>query len=164
MPPWIMPELAPLAPLARSCFSSSRTERPRMAQSRATPAPFTPPPSTTTSKVPWFAAPAMAAGLLPRLGRALHVQLAELPRVGVAGGPGHQIRPLLRLGPGHHVPERLRAGQQHDQPVHAERDAAVGGGAHPEGIQEEAELAACVLVGDAHGAEDAGLYLGIVET
>src|SRR5512143_2827202 len=103
MPPWIIPELAPLAPLARSCFSSSSTERPRWAQSRATPAPLTPPPRTTTSNDPWLREPAMDAGLLPLLDRALHRELAKLLRVGVAGGPGHEVGALLRLGPGHHV-------------------------------------------------------------
>src|SRR3954447_25147102 len=40
-----------LVPPAQSRASTSATERPRVAASRAAPAPTTPPPTTTTSKV-----------------------------------------------------------------------------------------------------------------
>src|SRR6185437_3720729 len=44
-----MPVFAPEAPLARSFFSTSSARIPRNAQSRAMPAPLTPPPRMITS-------------------------------------------------------------------------------------------------------------------
>src|SRR5450432_3638671 len=44
-----MPLFAPEAPAAKSFFSISIVERPRMAASRAMPVPFTPPPMTSKS-------------------------------------------------------------------------------------------------------------------
>ena len=49
-PPCTIPLFAPLAPAAKSFFSIRQVLRPRIAQSRAIPVPFTPPPITITSK------------------------------------------------------------------------------------------------------------------
>src|SRR5580658_9052045 len=48
-PPWISREERPEVPAAKSSFSTSATEYPRAAASRAMPAPVIPPPMTSTS-------------------------------------------------------------------------------------------------------------------
>ena len=50
MPPWIIFDDFDDVPDAKSPFSTRAVLRPRLAASRATPAPVTPPPMTSTSK------------------------------------------------------------------------------------------------------------------
>ena len=48
-PPWASFELHRLVPKAKSCFSTSTTDSPRLAASSAIPVPVIPPPMTMTS-------------------------------------------------------------------------------------------------------------------
>ena len=52
---------------------------------------------------------------------------------------------------------------QRDEPVDAHREAAVRRRAHPERVEEEAELLLLLLLAEAHDAEDRLLDLGVVD-
>src|SRR4051812_1145976 len=178
MPPWIIPEFAPDEPAAKSFFSTSMVDRPRIAASRAMPVPFTPPPMTSRSYAVTGIDPdrvCRAGATVParrgtlenslsslRLasGRS-YVQLAKLVRVDLVGRVCHEVGAFLRLRERDHVPQALRPGEQHRQPVHAEGDSAVRRGPEPQRLQEEAELVLGLLVADAHRREALLLHDGI---
>src|SRR5688500_5798450 len=133
MPPWIMPVFAPDAPFARSFFSTRNTRIPRSAQSRAMPAPLTPPPRMMTSctvlmKDGSRGRPLHLLGLL--LGRELVQRLLrgrdgrdeELLQLRVAHGRRRirqQVRALLRLRVRDHVAQRRAAAQKHREAIEA---------------------------------------------
>jgi len=77
------------------------------------------------------------------------VQLFQLPAGDGGRRFGTKIGPLLRLGEGDHVAQGIGAAQEHGQPVEPSRDAAVGRWSVAEGVQQEAELGARVVFGQA---------------
>ena len=81
-----------------------------------------------------------------------------------AGGFGHEVGAALRLGERDHIPDRLAVEHEHDQAVESQRDAAVGGGAEAEGVEEEREFALGILRGNAQQAEDFALDFLLVDT
>src|SRR5215472_18311335 len=166
MPPWIIPEFAPEAPEATSFFSSMSVFKPRIAASRAIPVPLTPPPMMIRSNsaasfifrcgLPRQRAPWLSLGRL-RPG-AFQVELLQLLIIDLGRCAGHQISPLLRLGEGNHVADRLTVGEQHGQPVHPDRDPAVGRSSELERVEEEPELRPGLLLADSHRLEDLSLH------
>src|SRR3954469_14535928 len=180
MPPWIIPEFAPDEPAAKSFFSTSMVDRPRIAASRAMPVPFTPPPMTSRSYAVTGVDPdrvCRAGATVParrgKLQNSLsslrlasgrsYVQLPKLVRIDLIGRICHEVGALLRLGESDHFPQALRPGEKHRETVHAEGDPAVRGCPEPQRLQEEAELLLRLLVGDAHRGEDLLLHDRIVQ-
>src|SRR3954454_1582270 len=180
MPPWIIPEFAPDEPAAKSFFSTSMADSPRIAASRAMTVPFTPPPMTSRS----YAVTAIDPDRVCRAGATVparrgtlenslsslrlasgrsYVQLPKLVRIDLVGRVCHEGGAFLRLRERDHIPQALRPGEQHRQPVHAEGDSAVWRGPEPQRLQEEAELVLGLLVADAHRGEDLLLHDGIVQ-
>src|SRR5262249_27813919 len=80
------------------------------------------------------------------------------------GGAREGVETGGRLGEGDHVADAGRAGQQHDHPVPAEGDAAVRRRAVLERVEQEAELGAGLLGGQADHVEHRLLYRGGVDT
>ena len=68
------------------------------------------------------------------------MQLVELLGGDPPWGTGHQAAGLLGFGEGNGVADGVFAGEQHHHPVDAEGQAAVGRGAHVQGVHQEAEL------------------------
>src|SRR5262249_34522501 len=105
-PPWISLELRLEVPAAKSTASSSATERPRRAASRAIPAPVMPPPTTSRSRSASGRAAravARAAGVnaaMARPGRLLlRAELVEgRLRLGDLVGAAFFLRDLQRAG------------------------------------------------------------------
>ena len=99
---------------------------------------------------------ARESALLLRPG-ASHMQLLQL----LVGHPGrrlgHQAAGLLGFWEGDRVANRLLARQQHHDPVHAVGQAAVGWGAHVQGLHQEAELALGLLQRQADGLQHLAL-------
>src|SRR5713101_8671667 len=75
----------PEAPLARAPFSASTTFTPRAASAYAMLAPFTPPPTTTTSSVWLIASPACWACYPSSAGSERHQTLRSVGRGGDDG-------------------------------------------------------------------------------
>ena len=91
-----------------------------------------------------------------------NAEFLQLPGVNRPGRLGHQTDRLLGLREGNHVPNRIQAEQEHGHAVQPDRNASVRRSAIFQGIQEEAELDARLVVGDVQKPEDALLHLGIV--
>src|SRR5690554_7235693 len=99
MPPCTSLELQPLVPLARSCDSSRATLSPRLAASRATPAPVIPPPTTSTSTVVWRSCASDAARVASLIQDA-SAGIRSVPCRQVGGQHGSQFgEAVLELAP-----------------------------------------------------------------
>ena len=72
-----------------------------------------------------------------------------------AGAPVSGSTPLDTFGEGDDLPDVGLAREQRDEPVEAEREAAVRRRAHLERLQQEAELLLRLLLAQAERAEDA---------
>src|SRR5687768_15110013 len=92
-----------LVPLARSPRSTSRTVRPLLAASRATPAPVAPAPTTSTSSSALVASATSALRWITENGRTMWSLRTPSPATSVhQGGAGEPLRacPGLELGRG----------------------------------------------------------------
>src|SRR3546814_9671381 len=67
------------------------------------------------------------------------------------------------LREGDHVADGVGLRQQRDDPVHAHGDAAVRGCAELEGLEQEAELLARLVLLDPHHLEDPLLHVLVVD-
>src|SRR5690349_7104906 len=99
-----------------------------------------------------------------RLRHRVDTGLLALGRGDRTGGTGERVAAGGGLGKRDHVADALGTGQQGNQPVDPERDAAVRRRAVREGVEQEPELAAGLLVGQADHVEDPLLHLGPVDT
>ncbi len=120
-------------------------------------------PYRTGESKPSPVAPDAARWIALRLHIQLDVQITNLPRVDFGGGAGHWVGGFLGLGEGDHVADVVAAGEHHDPAVEAQGDAAVGGGAVAEGVEEEAEALFGLFFFDVHQVEDPLLDLRIVD-
>jgi len=75
----------------------------------------------------------------------------------------HRIRTALRLRERDHVAKTLATREEHDQPIHAERDAAVGRRAIAQRLEQKAELRLRLVGSDPECAEYLFLHDGIVK-
>jgi len=75
-----------------------------------------------------------------------------------------QVGALRRLGESDHVPDRRFPGQQHDQPVDAQRDAAVRRSAMLQRVQEEPETVAGVFLAEAQCRKHPRLHVLAMNT
>jgi hypothetical protein len=92
------------------------------------------------------------------------VGFAELFFVEGGGGAAHEVGAGLGFGEGDDVADVGGAAEEHDDAVDAEGEAAVGGGAELEGVEEEAEAALLGLGVDAEEGEDLLLDVHAVDT
>src|SRR5580698_1713646 len=133
-PPWISREERPEVPAAKSSFSTSATEYPRAAASRAMPTPVIPPPMTSTSN--------RSSAILARLAVRVAAENDSTSRC-------YRQSQALLLGVAaeqHHRGDRDEGGGEDDE------DAGLDALERPE--------AAGRLVGDERAVMGQGLYAG----
>ena len=90
-------------------------------------------------------------------------QVVQLLVVHYVGAGHHQVRGVLHLGEGDDVTDGGGPGHEHAQPVQAIGQAAVGGRAELEGVDQVAKALLNVLLADAQGLEGLLLHLGGVD-
>ena len=81
-----------------------------------------------------------------------------------AGARGQRVEAAAGLRERDDLADRVGAGQQRDDPVPAERDAAVRRGAVLERVEQEAELLLRLVLAEAHHREDPLLDVVAVDT
>src|SRR5207253_5788513 len=82
-----------------------------------------------------------------------NAELAQLFLVHRARRVHQQVLRALRLRERDHIADRIDAGHQRDQPIEPEGDAAMRRGAVLEGLEQEAELGARLVLRDAERLE-----------
>src|SRR5438067_5356583 len=65
------------------------------------------------------------SGLAASITCRLNCQVAQLTRIDIGRGLGHQIHPAIVFWECHYVPDRFGAAEQHHQPIEPERDPAM---------------------------------------
>src|SRR5690242_4116702 len=84
----------------------------------------------------------------------LDPQFLELGRVNRRGRIGERTLGFLRLGKGNHVANGIGVAEEHDEPVQAERDAAVRRRAEFKGFEEKSKLGPSLLLVDTQQIQD----------
>src|SRR3954453_23510929 len=118
---------------------------------------------STVSVIDHLAALLSPTGRSGPLGEA-NAELAQLPIVDRCRRAGQRVGAAGRLRKRHHVADRVASREQRDDPVQAERDAAVRRSAEAQRLEQEAEPLLRLLFGKADRLEDLLLDLDGVGT